>query len=288
VDNRAVPNDHYVSRFQIKQWLPKSQPRVLIYDCQADRLEPVHPKRLFAFEDLNEPEVEARLNQLIESPLTQGRAELIDSTSNTTRSWRVWRAAWLLMLLQHARTGDALKLRGHTPLREILSWPEEKLDALVFTAQKTHNLVRYHHSADCLFLPSSGHYAVPMRDEGCATMMSFAIAHPISPRTILLRTSKTARDNPDDIFSLARTTPLCCFGSGPHVGKLVVPPRILGDNARRADLVDRIREVRAAATRHWECIKEIRLEYFAGFERAGIQLELIPGGGPARYQPRKG
>jgi hypothetical protein len=191
------------------------------------------------------------------------------------------------MLMQNARTSDALQITGGSTLHSFLSRTEQQLDELVHTAACSYNLIRFHHQTDLLFLPSVGHFAVPMRDRGCPTGMSWAICYPVSARTLFVMASKTAYDLSDDIFSLAKTTPLCSVGSGPHLNKVVVPPSWIDAIPKQRELVERIHLQRSLARGQQKAFIEIRREARSMYEDAGMALDSVPGGGPLRIRTPK-
>src|SRR5688572_19739377 len=66
-----MANDHYISRFLTQPWEGPPQRSLRYYDCVARKFGSLSSRKLFAAPDLNDPETELRLNQWIETPVSQ-------------------------------------------------------------------------------------------------------------------------------------------------------------------------------------------------------------------------
>jgi hypothetical protein len=287
-EHALMANDHYVSRFQIRHWVPAGHQKVCVYLCDADRIEWMSPKSLFALEGLNERDVELRLDQLIESPLGQHQVELFEppvGTSIEPRHWRATRAVWLLAILQGPRTFTALGIGGGTPIGEYMRWPIDKLDALIVAAQREHQLTLVQDPQGRLLLPNLGTFAVPVADPGCVSGMSWAQACPIGPGRAVVISTKTATLAASDLGLLAphKTLPIASFGSGNHVSRLVIPPCHLQPGKDQADVEAWVRSCRPEAAKSWQGYQEMRRTKLHALREAGIPLERVPRG-PERWR----
>jgi hypothetical protein len=276
-----MPNDHYVSKFQIKAWVVPSIAKVRVYSTNSDRLEWVHPRKLFSLEGLNPPDVEERLNQLIETPLTQNRKVLFGAASVKTWKvdhWPAMRAAWLLVLLQTSRTKSFLGL-DRVSISDFMRRSVEDLDRLIAATMKEYTLGFVRDRGGVLMLPSTGHFALPVADDGCLTKLSIAHACPLSPEIALVWRTTTSAATPvsnDDALATRKTIRLSSFGSGPHLTRLVVPPARLQSFSNDDDLKAWIRKCRTAAQERWSAVREVRRQMIEGHRRMGFEVTRIP------------
>jgi len=124
-------NCHFVSKFLTKPW--EFGNRLLWYyefECKQIRKKP--SKRLFADVGRNSPEIEKRLNELIETPIANAVAKLVPSGAIDNveiPEWPLFRALHLLLLLQYSRVSEKNSHRSR--LGQVLFWDEAKLDQLV-------------------------------------------------------------------------------------------------------------------------------------------------------------
>ena len=287
-----MPRDHYISKFLIKRWLPTGGNRVRVYDVNANRFDWVSPRTLFALDGLNSPEVERRIDQLIETPLAGALNTLLAAVDPqkpvNVSAWPVYRAAWLFAFMQGPRTASALNLRDDSDdtLEGWILRSDEELDQVCLALNASHNLIRFRTREPRLFLPSTGHFATPVWDDGCLTKLSVAQAVPFDPRTALLIASKDARLVADEQFNHHKLMPLLSVGSGPHITRLVVPPAIAAaypDRGSEAGLAKTIVEMRTGAMETLDGFQEIRRLHLDAFARIGLVTERLPTG-PERYR----
>lgn len=281
-----MPKDHYVSEWQIKRWLASKEKKVRVYDTRADRFSWASPRALFAVKDLNSPDLERRLEQLVETPLTSGatsplRARPASAGVMQAANWRVFRAAWLFMFLQGPRTGSSIAGESSV-LGGLLARPEHELDALCYLLDRQRKLVWFRHREPRLFLPSIGYFAVPVHDPGCVTGFGIAQAIPLDPSTALLMMSKTARLSSGAPHTLdhRKALPILSVGSGEHVKVLVVPPAVAAAYRTReqeSQLRNLIAEQRRTAHDILHGIQEIRRIQHDALQRLGAQVSRVPG-----------
>lgn len=134
-------NCHFVSRFLTKPW-EFGQRQLWYYDFDRKEIEKKSSKTLFAQVGRNTAEIEKRLNELIETPISSAITTLVPSGAidNVEISeWRLFRALHLLLLLQCSRASE--KDTHRSRLGQALSWDERTLDQLVLACQQTDIIV---------------------------------------------------------------------------------------------------------------------------------------------------
>lgn len=80
--NMAGLNCHFVSRFLTTPW-EYGQRHLWYYDFASDEVRSSSSRSLFAVGGANTSEVEARLNQVIETPISMGVARLVNSNDSS-------------------------------------------------------------------------------------------------------------------------------------------------------------------------------------------------------------
>ncbi len=190
-------NCHFVSRFLTKPW-ESGQRQLWYYDFDRKQIENKSSKTLFAQAGRNTSEIEKRLNELIETPISNAITTLLPSGAIDNveiREWPLFRALNLLLLLQCSRVSD--KESHRSKLGEALSWNETTLDHLVLTCQQAHIIVglRGHPGAPFCY-PSHGFFAMPIRQQSGSFTAIYAI-----PLTEYFAVARVPRDvNMDDTF----------------------------------------------------------------------------------------
>lgn len=289
-----MPNDHYVSKWQIKRWLGQGHTKVRVYDTRSGRFSWESPRSLFSARSLNSTAAERRIGELMETPLTEEASSPLyarpsQSGELQAGNWRVFRAAWLFILLQGARTASSISGDSST-LDKLIVRPERDLDALCHLLDQQNNLVWFRHPEPRLFLPSICHFAVPIHDSGCATGFSMAQAIPLDPSTAILMTSKDARltAGKTQVIDHLKSIPLLGVGSGEHVRQLVVPPAVCAaypTAEKEAELRNVIDELRQGANDMLRWIQELRRIQYNSL--AGIGFQLVRAPGNERYVIKK-
>ena len=183
-------NCHFVSRFLTKPW-EFGQRHLWYYDFDRKQIEKKSSKTLFAQAGRNTAEIEKRLNELIETPISNWITTLVpsDTIDNVEiREWRIFRALNLLLLLQCSRASE--KESHRSKLGQTLSWDETTLNQLVFACQQTHIIVglRGHPGAPFCY-PSHGFFAIPIQQPSGSFAPIYAI-----PLTEYFTVAKVPRD----------------------------------------------------------------------------------------------
>lgn len=190
-------NCHFVSRFLTKPW-EFGQRQLWYYDFDRKEIEKKSSKTLFAQVGRNTAEIEKRLNELIETPISSAITTLVPSGAidNVEISeWRLFRALHLLLLLQCSRASE--KDTHRSRLGQALSWDERTLDQLVLACQQTDIIVglRGHPGAPFCY-PSHGFFTIPIRQPSGSYSAIYAI-----PLTEYFAVAQVPRDvNMDNTF----------------------------------------------------------------------------------------
>jgi hypothetical protein len=172
-------NCHFVSRFLTKPW-EFGERQLHFYDVRTRQFGQRSSRNLFAVAGLNFEETEARINQLVETPLAKVIGELARSAGPDGYSidhWPIYRALMLLFPVQVARA--ALHSRGESDLATILSWPDEQIDHLAWASHQRYRLVTVRsHRAWPFFYPSKGYFVIPLAFS--SALMPGAIVMPLT------------------------------------------------------------------------------------------------------------
>ena len=219
-------NCHFVSRFLTKPW-EFGRRQLWYYDFDLKQIEKKSSKTLFAQVGRNTAEIEKRLNELIETPISNAITTLVPSGAidNVEISeWRLFRALVLLLLLQWSRGSE--KESHRSKLEQTLSWDETTLDQLVLACQQTHIVVGLRgHPRAPLCYPSHGFFALPIRQQSGSYTALYAI-----PLTEYYAVARVPRDvNMADVFQ----TTTCQGGylSNSSVGttasKVIIHPSVI-------------------------------------------------------------
>lgn len=190
-------NCHFVSRFLTKPW-ESGQRQLWYYDFDRKQIDNKSSKSLFAQTGRNTAEIETRLNELIETPISSAITSLVPSGAIDNveiSNWLLIRALHLLLLLQCSRVSD--KESHRSKLGEALSWDEATLDQLVRACQQTHIIVGLRGDPRAPFCyPSHGLFAMPIRRQSGSFTAIYAV-----PLTEYFAVARVPRDaNMDDTF----------------------------------------------------------------------------------------
>jgi len=190
-------NCHFVSRFLTKPW-EFGQRQLWYYDFDRKQIDNKSSKSLFAQTGRNTGEIEKRLNELIETPISNAIASLVPSGAIDKveiGEWSLFRALSLLLLLQFSRASDKESPRSR--LGEALSWDDTTLDQLVRICQQKHTIVGLPGDPRApLCYPSHGLFAMPIRRQSGSYTRIYAI-----PLTEHFAVASVPRDaNMDDTF----------------------------------------------------------------------------------------
>lgn len=187
-----MANNHYVSRFLTRKW--ETEDRALYYYDFDTQTVGKRPSRiLFARRGLNDPEVEKRLNTIIENPLASSLPRLLSPGQDfeiPIADWKLFRA---LALLLPTQTSRIVALSGREPaIEELILRPETDLDGMakafdsLFVMCRANVLdVRYP-----LAYPSHGFFAIP-----CPRILGgydVAFGIPVTPRCAFVAVPRTS------------------------------------------------------------------------------------------------
>jgi hypothetical protein len=219
-------NCHFVSRFLAKPW-EFGQRQLWYYDFDCKQIREKSSKTLFAQVGRNTAETEKRLNELIETPISNAITTLVprEAIDNVEiREWRLFRALVLLLLLQCSRVSE--KGSRHSQLGEMLSWDETALDQLVLACQQAYMIVGLGGHPEAPFCyPSHGCFALPIRQPSG----SFSVISAI-PLTEYFAVARVPRDvNMDDVFQrTACQGGYLSYGSvGTTASKVIIHPSVI-------------------------------------------------------------
>lgn len=182
-------NCHFVSRFLTRPWEHDDR-RLSYFDFDRDELLQASSRSLFAANGVNTPEVEARLNQIIETPVAQAIARLADGNVHEDQNleWPLFRALALLMLLQPLRVSDEPD-RAQT-LEEFVLRTDAELNELAEAAHDTYQLGRITVRPDApLLYPAAGFFPLPARNK--AGSYKAAIALPVGGRYVFVASPRS-------------------------------------------------------------------------------------------------
>jgi hypothetical protein len=98
-------NCHFVSRFLTTPW-EYGKRQLSYFDFDDGKVRSVSSRTLFAETGANTREVEARLNRIVETPISSAMARLTDmrGESEELLEWPLFRAISLLLMLQPLRS----------------------------------------------------------------------------------------------------------------------------------------------------------------------------------------
>jgi hypothetical protein len=219
-------NCHFVSRFLTKPW-EFGQRQLWYYDFGRKQIEKKSSKSLFAKVGRNSAEIEDRLNELIETPISQAMTTLVPSGAIDNveiGDWQLFRALNLLLLLQWSRASDKDPHRSR--VGQALSWDETTLDQLVVACQQTHMIVGLRGDPRSpLCYPSHGLFALPIRQQSGSYTAIYAI-----PLTEYHAVARVPRDvHMDEVFQT-----ITCQGGyltissvGTKASKVVIHPSVI-------------------------------------------------------------
>jgi len=190
-------NCHFVSRFLTRPWEFGNR-QLWYYDFDRRQIGKKPSRTLFAQVGRNTAEIEKRLNEFIETPISHAITTLVpsgDIDNVEIRDWRLFRALNLLLLLQWSRASE--KESHRSMLGQTLSWDEATLDQLVLARQQTHMLLglRGHRQAPLCY-PSHGFFGIPVRRQSGSFATIYAI--PLTEHFAVASASRDVRE--DDIL----------------------------------------------------------------------------------------
>ncbi len=179
-------NCHFVSRFLTRPW-EYGQRQLSYFDFDQGDVRSCSSRSLFAVTGTNTNDVETRLNQVIETPISSAMARLVDmeAESEELLEWPLFRALSLLLMLQPLRSRSSEHHEHAERLEETVTRSDAELDELTKDAQAAYWLGRISVRSDApLLYPVSGFFPlVAKRRDGS---YGSAIAIPASKRHVFV------------------------------------------------------------------------------------------------------
>lgn len=234
-------NCHFVSRFLTQPW-EHGQRMLWYYDFQDGSLKSRSSRSLFATMGANSDDVEARLNEFVETPIAAARTGLwaVASEVSSSLEWPLFRALALLLLLQPFRASTSPD--GPQTLEEALSRPEAEIDGLAHAIGNCYRLMRVTiggHSR--LLYPSDGWF--PLVAEPTAGPCAFAIAIPLSPRHAFIGVPVAVTPQQTEVWTMNGAGLVANYSVGHRSRKVVVHPDVNSSLSSSA-IAEGIREAR--------------------------------------------
>jgi len=225
-----MANDHYISRFLTKPW-EVGQRRLHFYDFKAGAFGERSSESLFALHGLHSERTGRLLDRLIETPVSNHRAEILRGGMVDVRdNWKLYRALVSLIWLQPQRDGDA-----HQPgeskfsLDDLLADEEGLVDTLGSMAAEKYQLIGVELPANSfpLFFTEAVYFPIPM------AAAKPLLAVPLTPGHFIALPEKGFPERPLRDY-LAGLTTLSAFsiGLGGPVNQVLIPPSLLESRDR--------------------------------------------------------
>jgi hypothetical protein len=280
-----MPKPHWISQFLTRPWEINAKGELAFYDFDAGSLgKPTPSARLFRERRRRSADLEARLNQLLETPLSRARESLLVPGQVRIDDWKTYRAVVLTLFLQAQRTA-AMELGNDNGLSSLLVLTEDEINQMTSLVAQKRRFVRLGiaNPAHSLFYPDGGVFSVLARDDGCLTGWSWGMAIPLTPSIAYAWVSETA--DCDWVFEQCTTAAyLQGFSlSGPKASRVVIPP-VLAEQREKLEgwLVD----YRSKMNAYREETQKRRADHLNGLQRDGARLALLDRG-TQRYGPRE-
>lgn len=244
---------HYVSKLFTKGW-EVEQRRLWVFDDARDQVRLRSSKQLFSDPRSTTSEFEARLNQLIETPIAAHLEELTDAAVSggpvTLDDWSVYRALVLALMMQGARASTRGRdLENMADLERGLFSQDAVLDGFVQHWMEEKVLVRVATPSSCpLFYPEIGFFGFPVRDPGYASGHSFGFGLPLRPHIVFCLISETG--DGEWLLSVNQQHAYLAqmsVGFSPHCERWVVPP-VLAEGHSEKEIIAAVREMREQST----------------------------------------
>lgn len=240
-------NSHFVSRFLTRPW-EFGQRLLWYYDFDTDRFARHSSRTLFAAVGLNSPEVERRLDELIETPISNARENLLrpgGGEAAVDLEWPLFRALALLLLLQPFRVAEPAA--GLSTLEEIVSRPDADVDAIATSISERYRLSRFTVAPELpLIYPSAGYFPLvgQRREGGCAT----ALAIPLSPSHVVVGEPRGVEwESGPDVWRMNGCAFIANHSVGHQSRRVVIHPNAM-ERVPHAELRSQILEMRASIT----------------------------------------
>jgi hypothetical protein len=215
-------NSHFVSRFATRPW-EFGQRQLWYFDFDSGEVRQKSSETLFARTADNSKDVEARLNQVIETPLSAEVARwLRGQTAAADLPWPLCRAVALLLLAQPIRssTDPARNER----LEELVMRDDAELDQLALAAEQRYQMGRISVRADAAVLyPSAGWFPLPAQDGEGHWRTCPAI--PVGLKHVIVAVPRTFPfDAVADVWRANGSGLVANYSVGHNSARVVLPP----------------------------------------------------------------
>lgn len=248
-------NCHFVSRFLTKPW-EHGQRELHYFDFTDGKVKTGFSRTLFAEVGTNSREVEQRLNQVIETPISQALTQLgAPQAASGQRGlvWPVFRALTLLMMLQPLRLpGNAAR---NETLEETVLKSDKELDEIAQAASQRYQLGRFTVRPDAALLyPESGFFPIVAEDDRGAWRACIAV--PIALQHVMVAVPREVDwDQASRIWSANGSGALSNSSVGTS-DRVVLPPAHV-DATKPEDIAKAVTEMRQLATEQLDLCREL-------------------------------
>lgn len=220
-------NCHFVSRFLTTPW-EFGQRRLHFYDVKTGRFGEKSSRYLFSRRGSNSGNIERRLDQLIETPLSNAIKDWGSTTQDRVipiDDWPVFRALALVFMFQVPRV--AQKISVARELAAMCSWPDSKVDQYAWGMNQLYTVGTFRPPATFpLFYPSKGYFLVPLL--GDPPLHCGAMAIPLTERLGIVSVPKDFdSERLRALLSLGGGAFVCNMSVGTNAERVVVHPSVM-------------------------------------------------------------
>ena len=232
--------NHFVSKFQIKNWLDnyKGNSSLWVCDLEHKTISAHSQKRVFSKQRVFSSNFEKKYNELIETPLAIFLNESNFDRRDFSINWKQQRAIYLSILLQGHRVKQALFPEFKEFIaEEFLLSDQNILDYYASEMSKTSSIyVGGVSSQHGLCLPLVGYYIINLPDQVMPTLWSKGFVIPVSQTNAVIVCSNTVEQK--DV-SFDNIWPYSIVNK--NFNKTILPPKLLRLKSR-SEIFDIIEE----------------------------------------------
>jgi hypothetical protein len=232
-------NCHFVSRFLTRPW-EYDQRQLSYFDFDDGVVRSCSSRSLFAVTGANTADVEARLNQVIETPIAAAMTRLVDPQSDPEEllDWPLFRALSLLLMLQPLRPSGRTEYAER--LEETITRTDAELDGFARAAHATYQLGRITARSDApLLYPAAGYFPlIARRDDG---VYGSAIAIPVSRRHVFIAVPRSLDWESSTSQWAANGAGFVANASVGTSSRVVIPSSAMNDPQRAEALIREMR-----------------------------------------------
>jgi hypothetical protein len=263
-------NCHFVSRFLTTPW-EFGQRRLHFYDTKAGCFRQNSSRTLFTRRGANTPEVEHRLDELIETPLG-GAIRLLTRSpgegGHSIEDWRVFRALTLLFPFQLARISQ-----DTSPPRDLAtmcSWPDEEVDKYAWAMKQLNKFITVTaHPGMPFFYPSKGYFIIPLAH--APSLYPGAIAIPLTERHAIASVSSEIDDeHVREVLRMGDGAVASNASVGTNSERVLVHPSVM-NHANRLELRVHIEENQSNNLKMLQAVVDFNRTAVSAFAEAGLQ-----------------